>query len=63
VVNRGYFRAGDPEADAVLREPARLVRHETDAELFRHVGEDGGYQLRPLDLGDGSVFWVFERVR
>ena len=43
--------------------PSATHRHETDAELFRHVSEDGGYRLRPLDLGDGSLFWVFERVR
>jgi hypothetical protein len=62
VVNRGYFRAGDPQADAARRDPTRLVRHETDADLFRHATQDAAYRLRELDLGDGSVFWVFERT-
>ena len=61
VINRGYFEAGDPLARQALRDPGIMAAGAMDRDLFRRVAADGRYALRALDLGDGSVFFVFER--
>lgn len=61
VINRGYFRAGDPRAEAVLREPALLVAAPMDRDLFLRISRDGRYALRAIPFPDGSRYYVFER--
>jgi hypothetical protein len=63
VINRGYFEAGDPLAEAVERDPARLADSAMNRDLFRRVAADGAYAFRPILFDDGSRFYVFERVR
>jgi arabinofuranosyltransferase len=63
VPNLGYFPAGDPAAREIARDPRRLAAAPLDRDLLERLAADGSYALRPLDLGDGSVFWVFERRR
>ncbi len=61
VINRGYFRAGDPQADAVLRQPLLLVDAPMDLDLFDRVIRDKGYALLAIPFPDGSRYYVFER--
>jgi arabinofuranosyltransferase len=61
VPNLGYFPAGDSSAGEVARNPGRLVGAPADRDLLERLAADGSYALRPIELGDGSVFWVFER--
>jgi hypothetical protein len=61
-INRGYFPAGDSLADRVQLQPGLLVASPMDRDLFERVARDGSYVLRPIRLGDGSVFFVFERT-
>lgn len=61
-INRGYFPAGDALADRVQQQPGLLVAAPMDRDLFERVAHDGSYVLRPIGLGDGSVFFVFERA-
>jgi len=60
-INRGYFRAGHPFAEAAPEPLSRLAVAPMDADLFRRIEERGGYRLAPIRFDDGSVFWVFER--
>jgi hypothetical protein len=61
VINRGYFRAGDPRQARVEREPSLLVRTAMDRDLFAHVEADGRYRVVPVRFEDGAVFFVFVR--
>jgi len=61
VINRGYFVAGDPDADRVARDPGILAVSPMDRDLFARVARDGRYALGPVRFDDGSVFFVFVR--
>jgi hypothetical protein len=61
VINRGYFRAGDPMVAKVVANPGLLAGSPMDRDLFRRVREDDAYTLRALRFPDGAVFFVFER--
>jgi hypothetical protein len=63
VPNLGYVPAGDAPPHEIPRRPRLLVSAPMDEDLFRRLRDERAYLLRPLDLGDGSVFWVFERKR
>lgn len=62
VINRGYFRAGDPMAAQAAKDPRLLADGPMDRDLFLHVARDGGYALKAIPFSDGAVFYVFERV-
>lgn len=62
VINRGYFRAGDPMAARAARDPRLLAEGPMDRDLFLHVARDGGYALKAIPFPDGAVFYVFERI-
>jgi hypothetical protein len=62
VINRGYFAAGDPDAERVTRDPGILAVSPMDRELFARVARDGRYALGPIRFDDGSVFFVFVRT-
>lgn len=62
VINRGYFAAGDPDADRVPRDPGILAVSPMDRDLFARVSRDGRYALGPIRFDDGSVFFVFVRT-
>ncbi len=62
VINRGFFRAGDTRAERVLGDPrGMLVASPLDHDLFNRIDADGSYELRPIRMDDGSVYFVFER--
>ena len=61
VINRGYFRAGDPAAESVLKSPHAMITHLMDVDLFRTVIDSGHYRGYPIVFDDGSRFFVFER--
>ena len=62
VIIRGYFPKGHPHAEYFEQEPL-FIRSMSPlhAQLIDHVYFHPDYELRALDLGDGSRFYVFER--
>ena len=62
VINRGYFRAGDPLAERVAADPGLLAENALDRDLFARVARDGRYGLHGIRFDDGSVFFVFRRI-
>ena len=63
VINRGYFRAGDPSGDAPAKDAGFMAVTAMDRDLFRKVMASGKYALTRVPFPDGASFWVLVRVR
>jgi arabinofuranosyltransferase len=62
VINRGYFRAGDPNADAPAKNAGFLAVSAIDRDLFPKVAATRRYAISRVPFEDGASFWIFVRV-